>query len=264
MVRKSVILLTDFGKESPFPGIMKGVIKSICPNTEVIDFTHEIRPYQIDGACFLLFTSYHYFPQGTIFVTVIDPGVGSERKIILVETRNYFFLAPDNGVLSWVLEREKPVRIINVDDDKYFLKPVSATFQGRDIFAPVAARLAGGERIENFGPLVKRIKQIPFPRVIRKGNIFTGKIIYVDHFGDLITNFSEKEFSSQLKSNNFSLKLKNKVLKQIVHSYAEVKKGNPCLLWGSFGFLEIALRESNLARKWRIGCGEKIILKIKK
>jgi len=261
MVRKSIVLMTDFGEGSPFPGIMKGVIKSICKDAEIIDFSHQVRPYRVEEAGFLLLSGYKYFPQGTIFVIVVDPGVGGKRKIVLVKTKDYFFLAPDNGVLSWVLKKEKAIKTIEVKNEKYFLKPVSKTFHGRDIFAPVAGWLAKGEKTENFGLEIDKIKEIPFPELIRKGDTFFGKIIYIDHFGNLISDFSEEKFAQRLEG-NFSLKIKDKIFHRISSSYSEVDKGQPCLIWNSFGFLEIALREGNLAQKWRIKFGEKVILKI--
>ncbi len=259
MVGTNIVLITDFGTDSPFPGIMKGVIKSISPDTEIIDYSHNVRPYDIEEASFLLMCGYKYFPSGTIFVTVVDPGVGGERKIVLVRTKNYYFLAPDNGLLSWVLKKEKAEKIVQVKNDKYFLKPVSRTFQGRDIFAPVAAGLALGVGIEEFGPEIKKIKKIPFPEVVRQNNRRIGKIIYIDHFGNLISNFSEEKFARFLEK-SFSLKVRDKIFKRVSSSYDEISKGQPCLIWDSFGFLEIALREDNLAKKWQIKLGEKIIL----
>ncbi|HCJ65911.1 MAG TPA: hypothetical protein DHV62_00940 [Elusimicrobia bacterium] len=263
MVRKYIVLITDLGEGSPFPGIMKGVIKSISPEAEIIDLSHQVRPYQVEEASFLLMCNYKYFPQGTILVTVVDPEVGGKRKIVLVKTKNYFFLAPDNGILSWVLKKEKPEKIIEVKNEKYFLKPVSNTFQGRDIFAPVVGWLAKGEKIKNFGPKIDKIKKIPFPEVVHQNNRWIGKIIYIDHFGNLVSNFAQEEFSKLLEQ-NFSLRIKNKIFSRLSSSYSEVKKGEPCLLWDSFGFLEIALREDNLAQQWRIKPGEKVILEIKR
>lgn len=262
MVRKCISLLTDFGKESPFPGIMKGVIKKIYPDAEIIDFTHGIRPYDVEEAGFILMSGFHYFPKETIFLVVVDPGVGSERKAVLVKTKNYYFLAPDNGVLSWALEKEKVEKIIWLNNERYFIKPVSDTFHGRDIFAPVAAWLARGEKIENFGEKIKKIKMFPFPKILQKENTFFGKIIYVDRFGNLITNFSQGSFAKKLDK-GFSLKIRDKVFHKVSRSYSEVNKGEPALLWDSFGFLEIALREGNLAKTWKVNPQEKVVLRIK-
>ncbi len=261
MVRKYIVLITDFGEGSPFPGIMKGVIKSISPESEIIDLSQRIRPYQIEEAAFLLMSSYKYFPEGALFVAVVDPGVGGERKIVLVKTKNYFFLAPDNGILSWVLEKEKTEKIIEVKNKKYFLKPVSNTFQGRDIFAPVAGWLAKGKQIEHFGPKIDKIKRIPFPEVKKEGKIFFGEIIYIDHFGNLVSNFAEEKFAGRLKQ-EFILRTKNRTFREVSSAYREVKKNEPLLIWDSFGFLEIALSEGNLAQKWRIKPGEKVILEV--
>lgn len=263
MVRKSIVLMTDFGQDSPFPGIMKGVIKSISPEVEIIDLSHQVRPYQVEEAGFLLFSGYKYFPLGTIFVTVVDPGVGGKRKIVLVKTKNYFFLAPDNGVLSWVLKKEKAEKIIEVRNENFFLKPVSNTFHGRDIFAPVAGWLAKGKKTENFGPKIDKIKEIPFPEVVHQNNRWIGKIIYIDHFGNLVSNFAQEKFARILKR-GFTLNIKNKTFNQLSSSYSEVSKSKPCLLWDSFGFLEIALREGNLAQQWRIKPGERVIVQVKK
>ena len=183
-----IALLTDFGLKDSYVGVMKGVIATVNPRVTVIDLDHDVASHRIEEAAFLLATSYSYFPQNTVFCVVVDPGVGSSRKAIAIQTKNYYFVGPDNGVLWQAAERDGITKIVTLENKKYFRKPVSSTFHGRDIFAPIAAALTKGYRPAGFGREIKDFINPDFinPQVER-GTIF-GEILHIDSFGNLITN----------------------------------------------------------------------------
>ena len=151
-----ITLTTDFGNDDPFDGVIKGVILNICPQANIVDLTHNISPQDIYQANFLLDSCYQYFPKKTIHVCVVDPGVGTKRRPILIQTKGYFFIGPDNGVFTSIIKKEKNIKIIELTEKKYWLKNVSQTFHGRDIFSPVAAHLASGVNVKNFGKLINK------------------------------------------------------------------------------------------------------------
>jgi len=199
-----IALLTDFGLNDNFVGVMKGVIYHINPEVKIVDLSHQIESHNIHEAAFLLKSSYPYFPEGTVFLIVVDPGVGSERKSVIVETEKYLFVAPDNGVLSFLMERDMK-RIIQITNEEYFLKPVSRTFHGRDIFAPVAAYLSKGEKVEKFGSQTRKIEKLTFPEPQVKNNRLVGEVIYVDRFGNPITNINQNTFLQFIKGKKFRI-----------------------------------------------------------
>jgi hypothetical protein len=253
-----IVLLTDFGLSDPYVGVMKGVIKNINPGVDIVDLTHEIRHQSITEAAFCLMTSYKYFPQKSIFVCVVDPGVGSERKIILISTDKYYFLAPDNGLVSWAIENEPVQKIIWVKNSKYFLKPVSSTFHGRDIFAPAAAHLSLGLKPDLLGEEIKDIVRIPFPKPVSKDNVVTGEIIFVDHFGNLVTNIS-RDITGRTQASKVSLNGKTMDIKD---SYQSVCAGKPLAVIGSSGYLEVSVRNGDASRYFSSKEGTKVELKV--
>lgn len=266
-----ITLLTDFGLENNFVGVMKGVICRINPAVQIIDISHNVRAGDIKEAAFLLKNSYKYFPKSTIYLVVVDPGVGTRRRAILVKTKNYFLVAPDNGVLSWALKDEQISQIIEIQNNRYFLKPVSNTFHGRDIFAPVAAWLSRGKAPQVFGKPIQKIKQIPYPvPEYQPPDKLLGEVIYIDHFGNLITNISQEEFLKFTKNPptksgqaKFEIKIKNYKISKISHSYGPPIK-QPIVLVDSFDNLELALPGGNLAKSINIRKGEPIIVSRKK
>lgn len=260
-VQKLIALITDFGTQDSFVGTMKGVICSINPKARMIDLNHEIPPQNIRRAAFELFTSSSYFPKETLFVTVVDPGVGSRRKILFLKTRKHFFLAPDNGVLSWVLEREKPGKIIAVENRRFFLNPVSHTFHGRDIFAPVAAYWSSGTKMEKFGTPVKSYFRLPFPKPRVDGKKIYGEVIAADRFGNLISNFPNS-FAQKNSCKRLSLRIKTKQIEGISSSYASAEAGEALFIEGSHGFLEIAVRKGSASKKMNAREGDPLMLAI--
>lgn len=249
---KLIALLTDFGFKDGFVGTVKGVIKSINPKADIIDISHEISSFDILEASIILNASYKYFPKKTIFVCVVDPGVGTERKPILVETEKYYFIAPDNGLLTLPLKNEKIKKIIHLTNEKYFLSRDTETFHGRDIFAPVAAYLSKGIPVEEFGQEIKNINQIDFPWPQKRNNKIIGQIIKFDKFGNAITNLEYIPESFK------EIRLKNHIITKICQNFQEGEKNKPNLIKGSFGFYEIFLPEGNAKEILKLNKGDTI------
>ena len=249
--------MTDFGTGDSYAGIIKGVIARIAPQTPILDLTHEIPPYNILHGAFTLAQAYRFFPEGSIFVSVVDPGVGSSRKPILAKTGHFSFIAPDNGLLTMVLHRESEHQLFCLDNPHYHLPKLSGTFHARDIFAPVAAHLANGTTLSELGsPLQEYFRLLQcFPR-LKNGRIM-GHVVAIDRFGNCMTNLERSWVESHLGGRTPVLKLKGKkkTVNRWVNHYSEGPKGVPLLLWASSGFLEIAFRESNAAKslKWQTG-----------
>ncbi len=257
----TIALLTDFGWEDNYVGIMKGVILKINPRAQVVDLCHAICPQDILQGALALKSAYRFFPSKTIFLAVVDPGVGSRRKALIVKTRDHFFVGPDNGLLSPVLEEERGAEIRAITNDRYFLKPLSQTFHGRDIFAPVAAWLSRGTAPSRFGPQQRTFVHChwPQPGVDRKkGRIgIRGEIIAIDHFGNLITNIEPKHLNT-LRGGGFRIKIKNKVINRLARSYAETPKGDFLAIVGSKGYLEIAINQGSAGKILKVVKGDSI------
>lgn len=249
-----IALITDFGTSDYFVGAMKGVIKSIDPQSEIIDISHEIEPQDVRAASFILRACYLDFPQRTIFLTVVDPGVGSDRKCILVEFRERFFIAPDNGLLSFIFNSGQRFSVREITETSYFRRHLSATFHGRDIFAPVAAHLSKGRTTGDFGRLIDSFvswteKQ---PEISNDGSV-TAEIIYIDHFGNLVTNARTGDLPEK-----FTLTFKTQTIGTISKYFSEVEKGQAIAYEGSAGYVEIAVRDDSAASLLGIKRGDMI------
>jgi S-adenosylmethionine hydrolase len=256
-----ITLLTDFGTSDYFVAALKGVILSINPSIRIVDITHEIPPQDIAAAAFTLLACYESFPVGTVHVVIVDPGVGSSRRAIAASAAGQFFVGPDNGLFSYVFERKPPKRIVQLTNEKYFRHPVSNTFHGRDIFAPVAASLSKGARLNSFGSEVSdpvKLESLT-PKKLGNGNV-EGRIIHIDHFGNCVTNF-DKDVLNGIESP--SLSVKRQLIAGIQQSYNEGKcDGDLFAIWGSAGFLEISARERSAAKLMNSKRGEKVVLKL--
>jgi len=261
MRNNTIALLTDFGTKDGYVGVMKGVIRSINPNVDIIDIAHDIARQNINEAAFVLWNSYKYFPRNTVFVVVVDPGVGSERRILCVKANGYFFLAPDNGVLKYVIGECHIQQVVEVTNEKYFLPYLSSTFHGRDIFAPVAAHLAHGLRISLLGKKVLNYGAGEnFVEVAPEGGKFSGKVIHIDRFGNLITNVKMPGDVSRYTSTRIG-KVK---IGGLAASYSEGKERSPIALIGSSGLLEIAVKNGSAKDQLKATVGDKVILAISK
>ncbi len=240
-------LLSDFGLSDHYVGALKGVLAKLAPNARVIDVTHQIPPFDVVAGGLALYQAYAHFPRKSSFVAVVDPGVGSSRKPILVETQDYFFIGPDNGLLSMALSEQKIRRIVHLTQEKYFQKPLSATFHGRDLFAPVAAHLAQGLSAEFFGPELTDYERIPSFIPSFDSKQITGRILAFDRFGTAITNLSRNFLQRHFHRPVLRAQIGTKTLEGLKNHYAEVEPGEPLLLFGSGGLLEIAVREDSAA-----------------
>jgi S-adenosyl-L-methionine hydrolase (adenosine-forming) len=251
MSRQVITLTTDFGISDHFVGTMKGVILGICPNAAIVDITHHVTPYQIPEAAFLVEQAYPYFPKKTVHVVVVDPGVGTARRPILVEAAGQYFVAPDNGVLSLICSREKGHKVRHITAKEFFLDPVSATFHGRDIFAPVAAHLRKGTAPSKFGKLVQDHLRSNFDPVRTGKRFWAGTILKIDHFGNLITSFRTEEFPD-LQERPFSLLAGLLPVERLVLTFADGEPDELVLIAGSSGYFEVACNQGSAAKK--LGC----------
>ncbi|MBC8164427.1 MAG: SAM-dependent chlorinase/fluorinase [Bryobacteraceae bacterium] len=247
-----ITLTTDFGTSDHFVGVMKGVILSICPEARVTDITHDVQPFQISQGAFLISQAFPYFPRGTIHVVVVDPGVGTARRPILVEAAGQRFIAPDNGVLAMVYA-DLPHTVREITAEKYFLPSRSSTFHGRDIFAPTAAHLARGARPSSVGAKIEDHLKIAFYQPQRSSKRrWTGTILHVDHFGNIITNFHVDQFEG-IGTRPFELEAGPRRISRLALNYSETESGEPFAIVGSSGFIEIAINQGSAAAF--IGCG---------
>lgn len=246
-----ITLTTDFGLSDHYVGVMKGVILSICPPARIVDISHGVGAFEIAEAAFLLSQGYRYFPRGAVHLVVVDPGVGTSRRPILAQAAGQYFIAPDNGVLSMVYAHEKhKVRAITAD--RYFLQPVSNTFHGRDIFAPVAAHLARGVTPARFGKLIEDYLRLDFDKPARTGRrTWTGAILKVDRFGNIVTNFPVEDFPD-LGKRAFEMAAGPQRIHTLARHYAEHGPGEPFLIVGSAGYYEISVGQASAARL--LGC----------
>jgi S-adenosylmethionine hydrolase len=255
-----ITLTTDFGTEDWFVGAMKGVIASISPKTTVVDISHAIASGDIRAGAFALAASCKYFPKGTVHVAIVDPGVGSKRRAIAVQTERYFFVSPDNGVLSFALRGEKIKAVRSLENETYFLKPVSQTFHGRDVFAPVAAHLAQGVPLAKFGPPVTNFVRLNWPEPKLHSKSIEGEVIYIDKFGNAITNIPAASIASP-GHKHFEIFKGRKRLCALATHYQAVPAGRAAAVPGSSGYLEIAVNGGNASAKLNLGAGDPVDLR---
>lgn len=247
-----IALLTDMGHNDWYVGTMKGVIMSICPQAHLVNICHEITKQSIQEAAFVLQVSYSYFPAGTIFLSVVDPGVGTERQPIIARDENYHFIAPNNGILTFVEMAAQNWEARVIENPDYHLKQRSGTFHGRDLFAPAAAHLAAGAPFESFGQPLARTNQIPnFEEVMVAENKLTGRIIYVDSYGNLLTNVTPQCIPEGIDHSQIRLSYHGHFIHGTSPHYADVPPNHPLMYWGSSGFLEIAINFGSAQRKWQ-------------
>ena len=256
-----ITLTTDFGLKDPFIGVMKGVIAKINPQATIVDLTHGVPAQDVLAAAMVLRHAAGYFPRGTIHVAVVDPGEGSARRPLLFEGNEGYFIGPDNGIFSLLWEDRQPKRVIHLSNRRYYLQPTSATFHGRDIFAPIAAYLSLGVATVAFGESIDHFVRITWPDVICSGRVVTGEIVYIDGFGNLFTNIRERDLP-ELDPEKISTVLGSVTIHGLAPNYAVVEEGQPVVLINSWGLLEIAANKESAARLFHVGLGEKVYVSV--
>jgi S-adenosyl-L-methionine hydrolase (adenosine-forming) len=259
MTRPILTLTTDFGLTDHYVGTMKGVMLGIAPAAEIVDISHGVTPFAIAEGAYLIAQAWRYFPKKTVHVVVVDPGVGSARRPILVEAGGQYFIGPDNGVLSMVYLREK-CNIRHVTNERYFRSPVSRTFHGRDIFAPVAAHVAAGVAASKMGKLIADYLKPQFDQPHRAGKrTWIGRVLHIDRFGNVVTNFNAAEFRD-LELRHFALAFGPREVTRLVRSYSECPDGELCAIEGSTGYYEVCLKEGNAAQAIKCETGAAVEL----
>jgi S-adenosyl-L-methionine hydrolase (adenosine-forming) len=251
-MRKPIVTLTtDFGLQDHYVGAMKGVILGICPQAQIVDISHEVKPFQISEGAFLLAQACTCFPPKTVHVAVVDPGVGTARRPILVEAAGQYFVAPDNGVLALIYVAQ-PHKVRAISNQRYFRQPVSRTFHGRDIFAPAAAHLAAGLPAPRLGKRIEDYLRPAFLKPQRTGKrTWAGQILHIDRFGNVVTNFHASDFPA-LETRNVSLAIGPQQVNVLARNYAECGVGELFLIVGSSGYVEVSVNQASAARA--IGC----------
>ncbi len=246
MARPVIALLTDFGTRDHYAGTMKGVMLGICPEATLVDISHEVPPHDVLAAALELAAACPHFPSGTVFLAVVDPGVGSSRRGIALEAGDYRFVAPDNGVLTAVLDEHPPKRVVELTERKYARATISRTFEGRDRFAPAAAWLAKGIDLAALGRSAGSIRRLDIPRTALGDGRIDGQVLRVDRFGNLITNIDRRTFET-LAGGTLEIRIGPHPVARVVTTYADASPGEVCALFGSTDHLEVAANGSSAA-----------------
>lgn len=253
-----ITLITDFGLSDHYVGVMKGVIYSINPEAKIIDISHEVPRFNIRAAAYLLKASWSYFPLNTIHLSIVDPGVGSDRKGVLLERGGHYFIAPDNGVLSLLLDDPSLYKAYQILNPDYMLPWLSTTFHGRDIFAPCAGHLSKGVPIEDFGPGIEGLVRLELGPRIKEGEII-GEIIYIDHFGNLVSNIT-RDLVPPLRS--IVIEINGCRINEISRFYSECKAGEVLALFGSSNHLEVSVNSASARELLGVREGEEIVIRM--
>jgi S-adenosylmethionine hydrolase len=260
MARPVIALLTDFGTRDHYAGAMRGVALGICPEATLVDVTHDVEPQDVLGGALELAAAFKYFPPGTVFLAVVDPGVGSSRRGIAAEAGGYKFVAPDNGLLTMVFREVLPKRVVELTERRYARPTVSRTFEGRDRFAPAAAWLAKGIDLTALGrPLTAwHLLDIPEP-TFTEGRI-AGEVLRVDRFGNLVTNIDRRMFDRVASGGALDIAAAEHAVSRLVATYAEADAGSICALFGSDDHLEIAVTGGSAALRLHLARGAPVIV----
>ena len=252
-----VALLTDMGLDDWYVGTMKGVVLAAAPSARLVDVCHSLPKQSIQDAAFILGLSHAYFPVGTVFLCVVDPGVGSRREAMVARNERFYFVAPNNGLLSFVADRSGEWEGRVIENPAYLLPERSQTFHGRDVFAPAAGHLAAGAPFDTFGPPLAETYRLPFvENVVLREKGVTGRIIYIDSYGNLLTNLTPEMLAGCPDLSRVKLQFKQHIVQGIAPHYSAVPLYHPLMYWGSSGFLEIAINRGSAERKWSGTVGE--------
>jgi S-adenosyl-L-methionine hydrolase (adenosine-forming) len=260
-VRPVLAFLTDFGTRDHYAGTMKAVALGICPDATLLDITHDVPPHDVLAGAIELAASFKYFPAGTIFVAVVDPGVGSARRGIALETADYKFVAPDNGVLTAVLRDAPAKKMVELTERRYARPTVSRTFEGRDRFAPAAAWLAKGIQLSALGRPVSEIHRIDIPMPDVSPDAIAGIVLRVDRFGNLVTNIDRKTIERLAQGSAIEIDAGGQRIERLVATYAELPTDGVGALFGSTDHLELAAPSSSAADRLALGRGARITIR---
>ena len=255
-----ITLTTDYGTNVHLVGTLMDVILKVNPDAHIVDINHHVAPFDILDGALTIGAAYRYFPGRTIHLVIVDPGVGTQRRPILVSGEHHYFIAPDNGVLSLVYEKEPGVSVRHITAEHYFLNPISDTFHGRDIFAPVAGWLSKIGQPTSFGEEVSDYVRFTLPKPQASDNVAKGVVLRIDNFGNLMTNFSAEDVSQWTAGGKIRLRIGGREIHQLAQAYAQGTPGEPFAIVGSSGFLEISLHKDNAARALGVGRGAEVIL----
>lgn len=255
MARPVIALLSDFGTRDHYAGVMRGVVLGICPEATVVDITHEVPPHDVLTGALELAASYKYFPAGTVFLVVVDPGVGSARRGLAAEAGDYRFVAPDNGVLTAVFREVPPKKMVELTERKYARPTVSRTFEGRDRFAPAAAWIARGTQLSALGRPVSEFHAIEMPAASVSADGVAGAVLLVDRFGNLVTNIDRRTLERFAQGGTIQIEVGTHRVDRLVATYAEIGPGELCALFGSTDHLEVAAHAASAAEQLGISRG---------
>jgi S-adenosyl-L-methionine hydrolase (adenosine-forming) len=256
--RALIALLTDFGTRDHYVGTMKGVMLGVCPDATLVDISHDIPPHDVLAGAFELAASYKYFPNGTIFLVVVDPGVGSARRGVAVECGEYLFVAPDNGVLSIVLDETPARRTVELGERRYARPTISRTFEGRDRFAPAAGWLAKGLELTALGRPAGQLLRLDVPKPAVTGRSIDGQVVRVDRFGNLVTNIDRRTFDGLVGDHSIVIQIEGREVERVVSTYADARTGELCALFGSSDHLELAVNGGSAAALTGSGRGSAV------
>lgn len=248
MARPTIAFLTDFGTRDHYVGAMKGAALTVCPDAMLVDITHDVPPQDVLSGALALAAACPYFPPGTVFAAVVDPGVGTQRRAVAAEARGFRFVAPDNGLLTAVLRDLGPAAAVELAEARYARDTISRTFEGRDRFAPAAAWIASGVALAELGPAVADLVQLTIPAASLSPQGLRGEVLLVDHFGNLITNIDRAAFDGFAAGIPVDVTVGPHRVGPAIDTYASGVTGRPCALFGSSGRLEIAVPGGNAAR----------------
>ncbi len=261
MPHQIITLTSDFGLRDPYVAEMKAAILSISSNVTIVDISHDIEKFNIKMGAYVLASSVPYFPKGTIHIAVVDPSVGTKRQPLLIQTKQAFYIGPDNGVLALAAKNQDIEHIYEIANRKFMLPKVSTTFHGRDIFAPAAAHLANGTSPSAFGPEIQEITMPEFAKITKREDGLVGEVIHIDGFGNIVTNFEKSELELLKVKKAVNIKLKDtKLMLKLCKAYTQAQPQEPLTIIGSHNFLEISVNQGNAAKHFKMKNGDKITL----
>jgi S-adenosylmethionine hydrolase len=261
-MRPVIALLSDFGTRDYYAGTMKGVMLGICPDVTLVDLTHDIAAHDVLEGALQLAAAYRYFPAGTIFLAVVDPGVGSARRGLAAEAGDFRFVAPDNGVLTVVFREVPPRRVVELSERRFARPTVSRTFEGRDRFAPAAAWLAKGTQLSALGRTITDYQRIEIPIADASTDTLRGVVLLVDRFGNLVTNIDRRSFETFAKQAPIQILAGGIQIGRLVSTYAEIAPGEVCAVFGSSDHLELAANAASAAE--RLGLSRQAVVEIRR